>query len=406
MRTVKDGERTRPRRGRGRLLALVGVLGLAGIVAGLLVAVTGTPQSDAKTGRVAAVPGSSAISALPNSWAIVKDPLKSGSKKASSTTSSTNYGGPITDGDSKTNCIYLNFSDGVLSQSAIDAVTDVTGVTYNCLETFNNPMPAWDAWETPWMFSTASDGWDAWLAASPAHQVVMAMDLIPKSLSDNDDPLTWEQACADGSYNQYATTLAENLVSYGAGNIIIRLGPEANGEWEADYLGKTTAEFNDWAKCYDNEVTAMRAVSGAHFLFVWNPNVCAHYMPLDEWYPGNAYVNIVGFDVYDVDCGTQQTVAQEGWAAFSTDSSSTGESDPNFPSIANIVTFAEDHGKPLSLPEWGDTSSDDVGYVNNLAQLFYRDDFAFESYFDSGDGIIPLGSSIPDSTAAYSRAFK
>ena len=42
--------------------------------------------------------------------------------------------------------------------------------------------------------------------------------------------------CAAGSYNQYATTLAQNLVSYGAGNIVIRLGTEANGTWEADYV--------------------------------------------------------------------------------------------------------------------------------------------------------------------------
>ena len=99
----------------------------------------------------------------------------------------------------------------------VSAVTSVTGVTYNCLEMFANPMPTWSDWEQPWMFSTTGDNFDSWLAASSAHQVVMGMDLIPQSVSDNSDPLTWESACAAGSYDSEATTLAKNLVSYGAG---------------------------------------------------------------------------------------------------------------------------------------------------------------------------------------------
>ena len=135
------------------------------------------------------------------------------------------------------------------------------------------------------MFSTTSDGWDAWLKASPAHQAIMGMDLIPQSVSTI-KPLTWEQACAAGDYNQYATALAQNLVSYGAGSVVIRLGVEANGGWEADFVGSTTQEMRDWAKCYDNEVTAMRAVAGTHFLFVWNPNVCTVDLPLSDLVSG------------------------------------------------------------------------------------------------------------------------
>ena len=234
------------------------------------------------------------------------------------------------------------------------------------------------------------------------------MDLIPQSVSDNDDPLTWEQACAAGSYNQYATTLAKNLVSYGAGGIVIRLGIEANGSWEADYTGSTTTELNDWAKCYDNEVTAMRAVSGTHFLFVWNPNICTQDFALDEWYPGNSYVDIIGADAYDLDCSTNKTVSEEGWEAYSTDSSANTPNDPNFPSLANIEAFAVANGKPMSFPEWGLGAGmpDDATYMADMGQMFSTDDFSFESYFNTdGDGIAPLGSSIPSATAAYSRKF-
>jgi Glycosyl hydrolase family 26 len=315
---------------------------------------------------------------------------------------------PITAGDSKAHCVTLSFPHGVLSQSEINNASSLTGITYNCISTFANPAPTWSAWEAPWMFSTTSDGWDSWLASSSEHQVVMGMDLIPQSLSTANNPLAWEQACAAGSYNRYAETLAANLVSYGAGSVVIRLGLEANGTWEADYVGSTATEMRDWAKCFDNEVTAMRAVPGSHFLIVWDPNACTTDLPLSEWYPGNAYVDIMGIDAYDEDCSTRQTVAQEGWSAYMTDSVSNPGNDPNFPSIADMSTFAAAHGKPLSLPEWGINSgtSDDARYVSGMTQLFNNGDFSFESYFDTDtDGIAALGSAIPNATGIYEQAF-
>jgi hypothetical protein len=295
-----------------------------------------------------------------------------------------------------------------MSQSMMDGMSSSTGITYNCVNLFDNPMPTWADWQDPWMFRTASDGWDAWLAASPGHQVIMGQDLIPQSVSSTGDPLAWEQSCASGAYNQYATALAKNLVSHGAGDIVIRLGPEANGSWEPDYVGTTSAEMSDWARCYANEVAAMRAVPGTHFLFVWNPNICTADIPLSKWYPGNSAVDIIGADAYDKDCGTLKSVSQEGWEAYSTDSSNGNAKDSNFPSLANIEAFAVAHDKPMSFPEWGvDAGDDDPAYVNDVARIFNTGDFAYQSYFDNNDdGIAQLGSSIPRATAAYAKAFK
>ncbi len=235
----------------------------------------------------------------------------------------------------------------------------------------------------------------------------MVMDLIPKAVSNNRNPLKWEQPCANGAYNGYATTLARNLVSYGAGNIVIRLGVEANGSWEADYVGTTSSEMSTWARCYDNEVAAMRAVPGTNFLFVWNPNICTGNIPLSKWYPGNSYVDIIGADAYDQDCQSLKTVAQEGWQAFATDSSTRGSSSSDFPSLANISAFAANHGKPMSFPEWGlMAGADDPAYVTGLTQMFQANNFSFESYFDANDdGVAPLGSTIPLATAVYVKAF-
>jgi len=400
-------KKKRRRAGRGRFLAPAGIIGILGIIT-LLAAIPGLATT-ANTGKAGHSPGSPAANPIPNSLTIANQPANNPPAPASTSGIRESGAGTITDGNSKAHCVTLDFPNGVLNQSMINAASSVTGVTYNCLGTFSSHMPAWSDWETPWMLRIQSDGWDAWLAASGAHQVVLGMDLIPQSVSDNNDPLTWEQPCAAGRYNQHATSLARNLVSYGAGNTVIRLGVEANGNWEADYVGSTTAEMNDWAKCYDNEVTAMNAVPGAHFLFVWNPNICVANLPLNEWYPGSAYVDIIGADAYDEDCSTSKTVSQEGWTAYSTDSSTNTPNDPNFPSLANIAAFAQANGKPMSFPEWGldNGGPDDTAYINGMTQMFNNDDFSFEAYFDTNDdGIAPLGPAIPDGTAAYSRAFR
>jgi hypothetical protein len=316
---------------------------------------------------------------------------------------------PVAAENSKANCITLGFRGGVINQLMITAANNLTGKNYNCLSTFANPMPTWSDWVSPWMFATTSDGWDAWLAASPAHQAIVGIDLIPQEVSNLSNPLTWEQACAAGSYNRYATTLAKNLVSYGAGKVVIRLGIEANGKWEADYVGTSATEMRDWAQCYDNEVTAMRAVPGADFLFVWNPNICTEDLPINMWYPGDSYVDIIGADAYDLDCSTQKTVSQEGWAAYSRDTFLNKKNDPSFPSLVNIEAFAKAHSKPFSFPEWGlgDNKPDDTAYVEGLAQIFNESNFSFESYFDDNThGIAQLGTAIPHATAAYAHAFK
>jgi hypothetical protein len=315
--------------------------------------------------------------------------------------------GSITGGNSKAHCVTASTPNGVITQSIINGLSSTTGITYNCLNVFVNPMPAWSDWDNPWPFRITSDGWDAWLAASSSHQVIMVMDLIPKAVSNNRNPLTWEQPCANGSYKSYATTLAKNLVSYGAGSIVIRLGVEANGSWEADYVGTTSAEMSAWAKCYANVVTAMRAVSGTNFLFVWNANVCTGNIALSKWYPGNSYVDIIGADAYDQDCQSLKTVGQEGWQAFAADSSTRGSSSSDFPSLTNIAAFAASHGKPMSFPEWGLlTGVDDPAYVTGVTQMFQANNFSFESYFDANDdGVAALGSSIPKSTAVYVQTF-
>jgi beta-mannanase/chitodextrinase len=309
---------------------------------------------------------------------------------------------PIVAGNSKSNCIYLH-GDGSALMTEVQSTEQLTGVTYDCLETFTNGSASWSTWETPWM-DNASSGLTSWVNGSPSNrQLVITMDLIPDSVSNNSNPLTWEQSCDAGDYNTYAKTLASNLVAAGFGSSAIRLGDEMNGSWEIDFMGATTQEQKAWGSCFAQEVTAMRGVSGAHFLFDWNPNACVANYPFANWYPGDSYVDIVGVDTYDNFCiGTQPTPSPATFAQLA--------AEPD--ALDTMQSFAAAHNKPMSFPEWGTQFSnskglgDDQYYVQGIGSYIHSNDVAFQVYFDANDdGIIPLSSSYPNTLNAYEQEF-
>ncbi len=150
--------------------------------------------------------------------------------------------------------------------------------------------------------------------------------------------------------------------------------------------------------CFDNEVTALRQTPGEHFLIDWNVNACKGVYSYATYYPGNAYVDILGLDLYDVACETPNTRV-------------------TFKQLFNeqlglkyFETFARAQGKPMSLPEWGLSSipaGDDPAYINGIGAQVDGGNFAFETYFDAG-GLgknLPLTTSTPKSLVAYRKWF-
>jgi hypothetical protein len=282
-------------------------------------------------------------------------------------------------------------------EAAVSNFDSVTGTSVTCILGYSNGASTWAEWDAPW--ETASFyGYQPWVAQAPQiRQLVLGLDLIPSSLADISNPLSWEQSCAAGNFDSYATTLGTNLVAAGFQNSVLRLGEEMNGPWENDYIGDTTQEQNLWATCFANEVTALRQAAGQHFIIDWNPNSCYKNIPYANYYPGNAYVDIVGLDFYDQSCLTPTTAVSFSQLA-------------NLPaSLTSFEAFAAAQGKPMSFPEWGLVSAaggDDPAYINGIGTTVANGDFAFQAYFDPGaDGIMQLGSTTPLSTAAFGRQF-
>ncbi len=115
-------------------------------------------------------------------------------------------------------------------------------------------------------------------------------------LPTQDDSATMAQG-AQGAYDQYYKTLAQNLVDYGQGDSIIRLGWEFNlgpSRWHPD----SKANFIAY---WQHIVKAMRSVPGTDNLqFDWNPNIGGETYDSRNYYPGNAYVDYIGVDIYDI----------------------------------------------------------------------------------------------------------
>ncbi|MGH3733192.1 MAG: glycosyl hydrolase [Acidimicrobiales bacterium] len=230
----------------------------------------------------------------------------------------------------------------------------------------------------------------------------MAFNLIPANLQNINDPLNWETSCAAGDFDAYATTLGKSLVAAGLQNSVLRLGPEMNGMWESDFVGARVVEQHLWAKCFANEAASLRSAAGEHFLMDWNPNACVENYPYANFYPGNKFVDIMGLDLYDVGCDTPNVPLT--FPQLSSEPAG----------LTRFEAFANAHGKPMSLPEWGLVSApsgDDPAYVDGIGETIANGDFAFESYFNvSGVGnpglsVLPLGPSTPLSLVAYQQWF-
>ncbi|MDA8315418.1 MAG: glycosyl hydrolase [Actinomycetota bacterium] len=299
--------------------------------------------------------------------------------------------GLVQAGNSKTTCIYASYGRQLVQ------VERATGITYDCLEVFSTEDPNWAQWQDPWI-TNPRYGYVKWVAADPnRHTLVIAENLVPDDVAAT---ANWRLLGARGRFDIYAEHLAENLVAAGLGYSVIRLGPEMNGPWEVDWIGTKPSQWHDWALYFTQIVRTMRAVPGAHFLFDWNVNANYEDLPLAAYYPGNASVDIVGIDAYDEASMRLPPVG----------------SLRRWPSLANeplgldaVYRFAREHGKPLSIPEWGtlSTHGDDGAYVSGIGQFVAHHVVAYESWYDAGDNhILQLSPrSAPRSFAAYVAAF-
>jgi hypothetical protein len=275
-----------------------------------------------------------------------------------------------------------------------------------------------------WVNETAGSPWAGQTPANP-RQMVFSLPMLPADPNNSSLPLSGTSLAngADEADYHYAATyfvpLAKNLVKFGLGNSIIRLGWEWNGNWYAWGI-RSDADAKNFAIYWANIVSAMRAVPGAQNLqFCWNASNSYSISGLTrsqtqqaytDAYPGNAYVDYIGDDVYDSSYAKYNSGPNSGsyyypWPA--------GDSAADILARQQLVwtnsitasgvfglsywsSFATTQGRPLAIPEWGlytQTGSshgggDDTYYIQQMFDYIQNpaNNVYFASYFDYNGG--------------------
>ncbi|MHB1509198.1 MAG: glycoside hydrolase family 26 protein [Acidimicrobiales bacterium] len=205
---------------------------------------------------------------------------------------------------------------------------------------------------------------------------------------------------ATGAYDSYFQTLASALVNGGQGSSIIRLGWEFNGGWFPWAAGGQASSFVAyWRQIVDS----MQSVPGASFQFEWNPTRGDTGVGnLANYYPGSAYVNIIGLDVYDVEWASYPG-AQAEWQNMLTQSYG----------LDWLASFGASQGKPLAFPEWGlgwstggmAGGGDNAYFVEQMANWINTHNVANAILWDYGNNALPNRTVYPNATAALATSF-
>ena len=291
----------------------------------------------------------------------------------------------------------------------LGALSQTTGIDYHWAMVFNNASPDWAAWSVPWSVkpgNTSNLSWGKWKTAVSGRRLIITQDMIPnsESITGGNTAYDWRQKGASGAFDAYAATFAQTLIANGCGDSIIRLGHEMNlpSWWDIAYVGDSRAQQTWWAIYFRNIVTAMRSIPGAAFEFDFCINAAVAGIPLDNFYPGDSYVDIIGIDQYDVTSHVDNNIGQTRLNDIR-NQPTTG--------LGTVLVYAAAHHKPLGFGEWGLWSStgadaghgggDDPAYVNWMANIFTNHPTRYECWFEHG---ATTGGGLPIATNAKSLA--
>jgi len=266
-----------------------------------------------------------------------------------------------------------------------------------------------------------------WLANNPGGTINYMLCMLP---GYQYTPMagTSMAAGANGDYDAHFKTLATALVNRGlANNIIIRIGHEFNGNWYPWGVHNTT-DAATYKTYFQKIVTAMRSIPGTQNLkFEWcGMDFVIPYtgFTINDAYPGDAYVDYIGADIYDACYATNTYPYGPGYTDAQRQQNAwyyLGQSTPV--GLKSWCAFAAAHSKPFTIPEWGITSltnghgGNDNPYFIQQMYNFIQDpanNVYYHNYFDVNvsDGHhqltqLPNGSAteFPNAAALFKKLF-
>jgi peptidoglycan hydrolase-like protein with peptidoglycan-binding domain len=159
-------------------------------------------------------------------------------------------------------------------------------------------------------------------------------------------------AAAAGTDNRRFYELGKLLVRDGLSHTIINLSREMNGSWyEWSERHASPAEPDAFILAWRQVVTAMRLVPGEHFKFLWTifPKAAA----VAQGWPGSAYVDYVGTDIFDWYGGPRLTYPHTASGALDWPLHWEQTLTARPGGLDWIAQFSRLTGKPIIIPEWG-----------------------------------------------------
>jgi uncharacterized membrane protein YgcG len=252
------------------------------------------------------------------------------------------------------------------------------------------------------MGQAASDGWQ--------YDVDIAVGFITRSESLAN--------AANGAYESRWRTMAQSIRANWGNHrtVYIRPAHEFNGNWMPwSITNSNVGQFKQaWVRYYNiiqQELVQKGYDAKVVIGYNWgsgNSGVSVH----DAW-PGDAYVDVVGVDMYDVWWGTNPPTCittADRW------NQQLSWNDPagNF-GLNSWVSFASSHGKPLGFGEWGlsdKTACDNPYWITQMNNWFRANagtgpgQILYEAYFNvRGYGACNIypqsGSESPNGAATY-----
>ncbi|HUQ76732.1 MAG TPA: Ig-like domain-containing protein [Burkholderiales bacterium] len=236
-------------------------------------------------------------------------------------------------------------SEAPAGPASVDAFELWLGKSVQLAEAFE----ARDIWDNIDGAAWQLGPWSQWVRAKAGRNLVLSVPMLPGTGGVS------LASCAAGQYDVYWRNLANELAYYGLHWAYLRLGWEMDGNWYAWGAPQGSGQEANFAGCFRRIVTTMRATQPAsQWKFVWNPTATwTDPAWLNATWPGDAYVDLVGIDLYDqswvqntypypstCDSACRLARQQTAWNTHAW-------------YLQTMRNFAVTHGKPFALPEWG-----------------------------------------------------
>jgi hypothetical protein len=207
--------------------------------------------------------------------------------------------------------------------------------------------------------------WAMGIWAKDDRRVLWSIAFIPKGASLVE--------AARGAYNDHWKKMAEKLATWRPGDpvVYVRTAWEFNGDW---FQYSSIKDPQDFVLAWKQFVSTFRSVSD-RFRFDWCPSGETGHV--EEAYPGDDYVDIIGLDMYDQYrwCKIKDPVERWDKVVLHGDHG-----------LLWHQAFARAHHKPMSYPEWGacgNDAGDDPYFVEQMHQWFVENHVIYASYWDS-----------------------